>query len=661
MVKNILKSKEHILGILLSISLLIPPNFGLNFNGINLEDIPLFVTLLFLIYENVNKKYYQQKSQFDMFFYIFFVIFVIYTTFLSSQNFETFNKINIRFYAYILFGFLIVKNKYIDTIKIFEPLFLVMIVNFFIVVFQISMSGDLVGWISNNTSSSNFFTSGRLGGIQGSGPNVIGFFCALTGVIYINKYLEEIINKKYLNIYLPIVFVSVFNLFFTYSRGSYLIFIFGSILVFISKDKITKKLKIYGLLFSTLSLVIITIFNSSVLLKQSNRSFLNEIGINNVQLFSGTGGGNYVKEVYKDYLITLDADILKSELNIEYDENEINYKNNNYVKSEFPKGEGYLKLKFDYYDNFLPRSAIGFYFSNDGESWEQLGFDHTNGSIINLIENDSFFEVGGWGDGQSTDESYLEGFVKQIQIGVDERRVNFNFLEENRNIEYFIFSPKNINLYENINDGKIIFDEKGIKLERPRSYWIGLPNDLNLSKKDFEIIMKIELEKIPRYSQTLFSQSSILKINDEFNDQSWKWVLSDGHMYFFWIENVDNGYADFLGGKSLRSSKLITENGKFASLDLPSLDTSQFDELTTAHNGFLTMSVEYGAFLVGLILIVIFIGILKNYKSEARLEVILLLLFLTQNLTNDLIYSPDAGMYFWIMPLFLFSNFLKNR
>ena len=73
------------------------------------------------------------------------------------------------------------------------------------------------------------------------------------------------------------------------------------------------------------------------------------------------------------------------------------------------------------------------------------------------------------------------------------------------------------------------------------------------------------------------------------------------------------------------------------------------------------MSVEYGAFLVGLILIVIFIGIIKNYKSEARLEVILLLLFLTQNLTNDLIYSPDAGMYFWIMPLFLFSNFLKNR
>ena len=102
MVKNILKSKEHILGTLLSISLLIPPNFGLNFNGINLEDIPLFVTLLFLIYENVNKKYYQQQSQFDMFFYIFFVIFVIYTTFLSSQNFETFNKINIRFYAYIL-------------------------------------------------------------------------------------------------------------------------------------------------------------------------------------------------------------------------------------------------------------------------------------------------------------------------------------------------------------------------------------------------------------------------------------------------------------------------------------------------------------------------------------------------------------------------------
>jgi hypothetical protein len=37
-------------------------------------------------------------------------------------------------------------------------------------------------------------------------------------------------------------------------------------------------------------------------LKQSNRTFLNNLAINNLELFDGSGGGNYIKEVYKDYL-----------------------------------------------------------------------------------------------------------------------------------------------------------------------------------------------------------------------------------------------------------------------------------------------------------------------------------------------------------------------
>ena len=36
--------------------------------------------------------------------------------------------------------------------------------------------------------------------------------------------------------------------------------------------------------------------------------------------------------------------------------------------------------------------------------------------LLILIENDSFFEVGGWGDGQSPGDSYLDGFIKQVQI-----------------------------------------------------------------------------------------------------------------------------------------------------------------------------------------------------------------------------------------------------
>ena len=65
--------------------------------------------------------------------------------------------------------------------------------------------------------------------------------------------------------------------------------------------------------------VVIYIF-PSIFLKQSNRSFLNNLGINSIEVFVGTGGGNYVKEVYKDYLVTLNDDELFDRFNIEYTE-----------------------------------------------------------------------------------------------------------------------------------------------------------------------------------------------------------------------------------------------------------------------------------------------------------------------------------------------------
>ena len=50
---------------------------------------------------------------------------------------------------------------------------------------------------------------------------------------------------------------------------------------------------------------------------------------------------------------------------------------------------------------------------------ESIGSNHTSGVIIDLIENDSFFEVGGWGDGQSPGDQYLSGFVKRTIIQTD--------------------------------------------------------------------------------------------------------------------------------------------------------------------------------------------------------------------------------------------------
>jgi hypothetical protein len=189
-------------------------------------------------------------------------------------------------------------------------------------------------------------------------------------------------------------------------------------------------------------------------------------------------------------------------------------------------------------DGVLPRSVVSFYHSTDGNNWNKIGSQHTSGLLINLIENDSYFEVGGWGDGQSPGGSYLDGFVKEVQINVSNENLQYEFSEANRDQQYFIFLPQTNDFYDNRNDGKIIFTEDGVKLKRPRSYWIAIPNQNNISKKDFEVILQVKLNNIPRGNETLFSQSSIIKNSDLLNNQSWKWSIIDGRMYFFWIEDV---------------------------------------------------------------------------------------------------------------------------
>ena len=298
---------------------------------------------------------------------------------------------------------------------------------------------------------------------------------------------------------------------------------------------------------------------------------------------------------------------------------------------------------------------ISFFYSDDEVIWNQLGSSHTSGVIIDLITNDSYFEVGGWGDGQSPGGQHLSGFLNKVVIQTDDYVREFTFSKSKRDKDYYLLTPKLRNEYENI----VEFKDNSIRLDRPREYWVALPNEINLSGKDFEIILHLDLDSIPKGHETLFSQSSILRLNEEFNDQSWRWSIIDGRMYFFWIEEVISGYSNFLGGQSLRSGKLISKDGKFDSI-ISDFSLSQYDEITTSHNGFLTMAVEYGLVVILLILIPISYFIIRNYNKDNQPEIVILLMFLVQNLTNDLVYAPDVAIYFWIVPIYFMANTLED-
>ena len=654
------KVNSRLIGSFFAITLLIPPNFGLNLYGINFEDIPLIGIFLILL---SNKLMKLNLDRFDKSFLTFFLTFVIYTSFFTKEI-NLLNQTNLRFYFYFALAYLCVdflgKNNN-NIIEIFQPLLFVMIANFALIIFQIELPGTIDGWISNNTDSTNPLTSGRLGGFQGGGPNVIGIICAISSLICIYNISQSHSLKKYifedkLNSFFLII--SLFNLYLTFSRGSYLAFVVGLFVILSFSNSISKKSKIY-LSIGTLGISLLAIFLfPSIFLKQSNRGYLNSIAIINIEILNGTGGGNYIKEVYKDYLVTLDEDILIDRFDIEYSANQ--KKSTKELiddNSENPAG-GYLKMEFDYRDNILPRSIVSFFFSNNGNDWLQIGSNHTSGIVIDLIDNSSFFEVGGWADGQSPGGSYLDGFINDLTIKVDDFTYSYYFNETNRDNSYFIFLPASNEYYDNRNDGKIVFNENGLKLKRPRSYWIAIPNETTLSGKDFEITLNLDLDNIPKGNETLFSQSSILKIDEKENNQSWKWSIVDGKMYFFWVEDIQSGYSNYLGGQSMRSGQLIADEGKFNSI-ISEFSLSQFDEITTSHNGFLTMAVEYGLIVVLIILFLIFYSIFKNFESTYDIELALFLMLFTQNLTNDLVYAPDVAIYFWLIPIFLIEKSLR--
>ena len=379
------------------------------------------------------------------------------------------------------------------------------------------------------------------------------------------------------------------------------------------------------------------------------------MAIENIKPFKGVGGGNYIKEVYKDYLVTLDEDIVKEQFNISYSDDEKQLSLSEIDLKQKGRAEGYLKLKFDYRDGFLPRSAVTFYHSNDFNNWEQIGSKHTSGYVINLKENNSYFEVGGYADGQSPGDMYLSGIIQKLNINSDDFKLEVIFDELRRDKDYFIFLPASDRNFDNRNEGSIRFEENGLKLIKPRSYWIGIPNSYSLSGKDFEVVLKVKFDEIPNGNETIFSQSSILYAND----QSWKWSIINGKMYFFWIEDLMSGYSNFVGGMSMRSAELISNNGEFDS-KISEFSLGQYDEITTSHNGFLTMAVEYGIFPVIILFSSVCYLMLVNFKKNFKLEFVLLIMLLIQNFTNDLIYAPDVAIYFWLIPIYFLKKSLSS-
>ena len=309
----------------------------------------------------------------------------------------------------------------------------------------------------------------------------------------------------------------------------------------------------------------------------------------------------------------------------------------------FRNTQGFIKMKFQRNEGLLPRSSVTFYTSPDSLEWDMIGYPRTTGDIIRFNNNSSYLEIGGHSDGQSFGNTFLDAVIQEITVSDLETMQTIKFTKENLGTEYFVFKPNSISPY----NANITFENNGLKSYRPNKYWIAIENNYDF-RNDFEIILKLSFPEIPWDRQTLISNTSIT--NNQ--TQSWKLEIDDGRLFLYWA-NEEGVFleSNTIGDKSLRSGVLIQKEGKISNTQPPIVDPSFLSQLTTAHNGYLTFSVEFGILISLLFYSVIFYFIYKLLffdKTNNMFALLAALMFLFLNLTNDMIYSPDMVLVFII-------------
>ncbi len=314
---------------------------------------------------------------------------------------------------------------------------------------------------------------------------------------------------------------------------------------------------------------------------------------------------------------------------------------------------GFIKFEYDKVQGLLPRSIFKFSTSNNGVDWDLVGSQRTSGSILELNINSGYLEIGGHSDGQSFGNTFLDASVHSIEITDKDSNRVLTFDKGNLNKDYFVFKPNSYDLY----NSKVTFNQENIKLFRPNKYWLAIENTFNFSD-DFVIILELSFPEVPWERQTIISNTS----SGTNEHQSWKLEIDDGRFFFQWADaegSMKDNYV--IGDKSLRSGILSQRNGLLINKSSPIVDPSNLSQLTTAHNGYLTFSVEFGLFWSFLLYIILLYSIIFIYqnlnKNKKDLIMFLsLIIFLVTNLTNDMIYSPDIYLFFMLSLAISYSS-----
>ena len=329
------------LGSLVAVSLISPPGF-LRLNFIEFSDF-LILTLSIVLFSKFIKDGDYKKLNTQSYFVKLWgglLIVLIISLFIYGLNVFV-----LRLMFYCVLGLLLVNyivNTKIEKLEYFIiPFSIVTIINLSAAIFQLSYVDNTIGWITYFYEDPTFLQRGRLSGFQGSGPNVAGgMFTILT---FLNLYFFYELKKLYF------IFISIANLFLvflSFSRGSFLSIFLGIIIILLYQRKNFKLIITTSTLVILSVLAILSVGDSKILLKESDRGFLTQIAVENISFFKGLGPGEYIDAIYSDYFLSINPQILEENLNINLNEVElgitpVEYRNSNFDFFIGTSGGGY--------------------------------------------------------------------------------------------------------------------------------------------------------------------------------------------------------------------------------------------------------------------------------------------------------------------------------
>jgi hypothetical protein len=300
----LIRNNVSLVGFLILSSLFVPPNLTPSVLGIDISDVLVLLAFFILLYSFViskNKKF----GLFDFSYLTITLFYFLFSSIYTELGLDIINTTNLRFVfffllSYLLFRILITNHSNLDEINFFKTFYILIPINFIFIFLKDSVNIKDVGWISANIDTNNLYLSGRLAGLQGSGPNVFGLISAIS-VVY---FLHKILNHAAKNILLDytMLLISFVCLIFSKSRGSYISLFLVFTFLALATSKVNKKnITTLFLLFISTIFLLFT-FSPETFLKSSDRNALSRIGLDNVRILKGTGGGNYIYELFRDSL-----------------------------------------------------------------------------------------------------------------------------------------------------------------------------------------------------------------------------------------------------------------------------------------------------------------------------------------------------------------------